>query len=772
MSYADGDIQAYGFTAEAAALASADPQFLLPVRGVAASAATSGKPSLSVVAAGAQITRANNPWGGTLGAATTVTYGYSATAQTPLPDVGGWSRFTEAQIKMTELALQSWSDLANITFQRVGAGTTGEGAYSNNASIRFGNFATGQSAQDSAGFAYLPGDRAATAQEGDVYINSSDANNTSAAGQAIGGYGVLTLVHELGHALGLDHPGEYNAGMGAPTYGASATYFEDSKQYTVMSYFDAANTGADHSDANPSAPLIDDIAAIQRLYGANMTTRTGDTTYGFNSNADRPWFAATSATQKLIFAVWDAGGSDTFDFSGYAQAQTIDLRPTGFSDVGGLKANVSIAAGVTIENAIGGSGADTITGNDADNRITGGGGNDTIDGGAGTDTAVYSGARASYTITTNTDGSFTVVDTRAGSPEGTDKLISIERIQFSDGTINPATPTLVAGTGVALAAVMRADASSPSNATLVTQLVGLQPAAAMAPILVAARQTSSVATLSYEFFTGKVPGAPGMDYLVSPTGPNPANLNASYYQAFNIENRYINFSVNLGKSGEGASAFLTKVRHDLALQHHQGRLSHHLRRHAHRSESARHPRPGAADRRPVADARAVFRDLWRRRGGGHRHQGRHGGLAADRGGQGGHRRLRQVQRRLPDRCGPERRPLRRRHRRQVQQAGFRVRRLTRAYRLGGSRVSTTTGPRVPSEAKRASPARLRNTSVRPCASVSASPSDATRQPTACESPAGGGPSKASRRAPSGSTRRSTRLTGARAVSSRHRPTKA
>src|SRR6185436_1669679 len=101
-----------------------------------------------------------------------------------------------------------------------------------------------------------------------------------------------------------------------------------------------------------SAPLLDDIAAAQMAYGANMTTRTGDTVYGFNSTADRDWFSATSSSSKLVFAAWDAGGTDTFDFSGYRVAQTIDLREGFFSSIGGATGNVTIAVGAIIENAI------------------------------------------------------------------------------------------------------------------------------------------------------------------------------------------------------------------------------------------------------------------------------------------------------------------------------------------------------------------------------------------------------------------------------------
>ncbi|HWU81762.1 MAG TPA: alkaline metalloproteinase, partial [Caulobacter sp.] len=77
-------------------------------------------------------------------------------------------------------------------------------------------------------------------------------------------------------------------------------------------------------------------------------------------------------------------------------------------------------------------------------------------------------------------------------------------------------------------------------------------------VLSAAAASTSVATLSYEFFTGKIPTSAGVDYLVSPTGSNANNLNSAYYQAFNLENRYINFAVNLGKNGEGKAAFAAK----------------------------------------------------------------------------------------------------------------------------------------------------------------------------------------------------------------------
>ncbi len=78
---------------------------------------------------------------------------------------------------------------------------------------------------------------------------------------------------------------------------------------------------------------------------------------------------------------------------------------------------------------------------------------------------------------------------------------------------------------------------------------------AIARLVQAADATTSVATLSYQFFTGEIPTAAGLDYLVSPGGPNPNNLNSAYFQSFNLENRYINFAVGLGTFGEGKVLF-------------------------------------------------------------------------------------------------------------------------------------------------------------------------------------------------------------------------
>lgn len=355
-------------------------------------ASPNGKPSLTVDQAGKWLTesaetrvmsdiRGDGGWA-PMGQAAAVTYGFRASDPSYAPDdAGGFGRFTSQQITLAEQALQGWSDVANITFRRIGSGTSGEGAYTDNATILLGNYTTG--VNGASAFAYFPGSTTASARAGDVWINSSIGYN---ANPVAGAYGNQVLLHEIGHAMGLAHPGNYNAdGDTTFTYAQDAEYYEDSRQYTVMSYFNEANTGASYRGLYAAAPQLDDIAAAQVEYGANMTTRTGDTVYGFNATADRPWFSAASSFSKMVFAVWDAGGNDTFDFSGYSDNQVIDLREGFFSSAGSLIGNVAIAANTVIENAIGGSGSDRIIGNSAANGLFGSLGADTLMGGAGND---------------------------------------------------------------------------------------------------------------------------------------------------------------------------------------------------------------------------------------------------------------------------------------------------------------------------------------------------------------------------------------------------
>jgi serralysin len=345
----------------------------------------------------------------------TVTYGFrqSAAAYTVAGhNIATFTKASAAEMAAVQTILQLWSDVANVSFMPVNPG-----GYTDSATILIGNYSDGG---DGAGaFAFYPGSTAGTAAEGDLWLNLRSVSTSSLP---VGSYSFFTIIHELGHALGLSHPGDYNAAPGVSiTYANSAQFVQDSQQYSVMSYFGGSATGENPGIfATANTPMMFDIYELQRIYGANNSTRTGDTVYGFGSNAGPIYdFSANPAPQ---YCIWDAGGNDTLNCAGYAQNAVINLNAGTFSNIGNAIANVSIALGVTVENAIGGGGNDAITGNPADNILSGNGGNDAIDGGAGSDTVVYSGARWQYQTEYSGSGVVHIVDGRAGTPDGADEV--------------------------------------------------------------------------------------------------------------------------------------------------------------------------------------------------------------------------------------------------------------------------------------------------------------------------------------------------------------
>jgi serralysin len=247
-----------------------------------------------------------------------------------------------------------------------------------------------------------------------------------------GQYGSWTILHEIGHSLGLKHTHQEVNGLPAlDTVGK----FMNNERYSVMSY-NGASDAIKYGHAVSMMAL--DVAALQALYGAEQYAEDSSNYSLMNAKGGKLSLAEGAVEiGRAYYCIWDSGGNDSIDYKSSGKSVLINLndatldtsgnsdellalfdqiKATNFFDAmskslrqemfdswhnaggffsqvldikkhryDGMDGGFSIAHGAEIENAIGGNKADLIVGNEQDNSLVGGKGDDTILGGAGED---------------------------------------------------------------------------------------------------------------------------------------------------------------------------------------------------------------------------------------------------------------------------------------------------------------------------------------------------------------------------------------------------
>jgi hypothetical protein len=333
-----------------------------------------------------------------VGSPTTITYSFLNQAPTPGGEGGtGFSAFTSAQQQVVRDLFYVLQNQTGLAFSEV-AGDGGQ--------IRLG---VNQQA-NTRGYSFIPDEFKTDARAGDIWIDQE-----TVAVMNPGQEGYYVLLHEMAHALGLQHPLAE-----ADTSGATVLLNSFSSiTNTVMLDVSAATAGGSWPTWFGSL----DLQALRYLYGTKEYASGNDT------------YSVKDATNNLT--IIDDGGIDTLDASTVGVSVSIDLRGGKSSSIGmdtdGTSKfnNVAIATGSLIENVMGSPFDDVIIGNAKNNLVTFMGGNDIVDGQGGVDLIRLWNTSKEFTVAKDTSTGYWNV-AAANNTAGSMELQNTERLIFTD----------------------------------------------------------------------------------------------------------------------------------------------------------------------------------------------------------------------------------------------------------------------------------------------------------------------------------------------------